>query len=54
MAQAPSTDEERCFMEAIAADRKAFESEDETQRKMWLEIAARWRGLASDIRDFTD
>ena len=52
MAQAPSNDEERCFMEAARADRKAFEAEDELKRKMWLEIAARWRGLAADIRDF--
>lgn len=54
MAQLPSSDEERCFMEAAQADRKAFEAEDEATRKTWLEIAARWRGLAADIRDFTE
>ena len=52
MAQLPSSDEERCFAEAALADRKAFEADDDTTRKTWLEIAARWRGLASDIRDF--
>jgi hypothetical protein len=54
MAQVPSSDEERCFTEAAQADRKAFEAEDDSARKMWLEIAARWRGLAADIRDFVE
>ncbi|MGH6828686.1 MAG: hypothetical protein ACREFW_07235 [Rhizomicrobium sp.] len=54
MAQPPGSDEERCLMEAVTADRKAFHADDEAARKEWLEIAARWRGLAADIRELSD